>query len=139
MIKNIVLVDRNVPMGTDEYCYNKLKETLKQEEQCLQYESIIVIENVHMKDQTSSPLDMEISNSFNISIVAVGYYDYIKTASTNWWCENSVNASTNLKERFVIDDGFLTSIIFDTLDGMLVGENRNKLFEVSCDITECTR
>ena len=138
MIKNIVLVDRN--HGTA--CYDKLKETLENEEEqhdCLQYEGIIVIENSDMRDQTSRPLNITIPDSFSIPIVAVGYYDYIKAASTNWWCENSVSASTNLKQRFVIDDGFLTSIIFDTLDGMLEGENRDKLFGVSCDRNECTR
>ena len=92
-----------------------------------------------MKDQTSNPVDMKIPDSFSIPIVAVGYYDYIKTASTNTWCENSVDNSTNLKERFNVANGLLTSIIFDSLDRMLAGKNTDKLFEVSCDSTECTR
>ena len=90
-----------------------------------------------MKDKTSSPVDMKIPDNFSIPIVAVGHYDYLKEASNSSWCQNSVQESHNLKDR--LKDGLLTSIIFETLDGILVGDNRQTLLEVSCDSNECTR
>ena len=135
-MKLFLLVNRN--KGVDDECYSKLQETLKNKEQynCLKYESIIIIEKEDRKDKTSSPVDIKIPESFSIPIVAVGFYDYKKNAPNSTWCDNSLQVSTNLQDK--LEDGLLTSIIFDSLDGILVGDNRDKLFEVSCD-SSCTR